>query len=542
MRYCRRFCNELEPGRLVFCIVFGLSVMNINSKPPNLLSMTRGQLQLTLEKQLALKDCLSSKLPDSGKKLSESIARIQSILDSKSSPLPPIPPSLKQKNSFVHEIFGVPPTSDEATEEKEDEDRIGNVDDLVCGLVSLHLGPAKCEDAGAGEVEDLSKLPKEPLTPEEFVNLQRLCNLPLSNNVDVLYHTFLLQLRPIESEIVRLVIVDCRNSKNQFVRHGAISTWATEGAPLPRNGAFRCDTVIAAPGPAVAEMWRFVRQDSAMECPVLIADCAASLIRLRRLFCCPSVCHHSGARNTLPRNIRFAVDDGTNSEGKACELKHQQLSGEHLGASLMARTAHYSKLNTAILARLRPKTVAWIEAPLNLSALRAIADMPRGPVTCHPPYIAPSLHEKTLLLKLAATGFNPSSLASLAGQARWHGFAGLLVASGVSRCPEDLANLYHLFRRVYRGLVLNTDLYREDATKPSCSPLWISPVRQLKTLSMKESLEVMTRVRDEIKVSQKEAITKAGPSLPPASAMLLKYREQQAEESDDTLCGNSDDD
>lgn len=58
--------------------------------------------------------------------------------------------------------------------------------------------------------------------------------------------------------------------------------------------------------------------------------------------------------------------------------------------------------------------------------------------------------DRRILIRLAATGFNPSILALLAGQARWRGFAGLLAASHVSRRPEDLANLYRLFRRVYR--------------------------------------------------------------------------------------------
>lgn len=94
-----------------------------------------------------------------------------------------------------------------------------------------------------------------------------------------------------------------------------ISAWTTEDVPLPRNGAVRCDTAIAAPGVAVAEMWRFIRKESATEWPVLIADCVASLVRLRRLFCGPSARHHTEARNMVPRNIRFVVDDGVDSEG-----------------------------------------------------------------------------------------------------------------------------------------------------------------------------------------------------------------------------------
>ncbi|VDK35298.1 unnamed protein product [Taenia asiatica] len=535
--------------------------MSLNSKPPDYLSMTCGQLQLALKRQLALKTCLSSKLPDSGKKLNESIARIQSILESKSYVLPRPPPSLTQNRSFSRKLLRVSSASNETAVENEEEDRIEDVEDLVDGLVSLNLGPAKSEGTETDEEEDLSELPKESLTLDEISELRRLCNLPRKNNEGVSYHAFLFQLRPINSELVRLMIIDCRNPKNQFIRRGVISIWGTEGVLLRRNGTMRCDTAVAAPGVAVAEMWRFARQESAMEWPVLIADCAASLVRLRWLFCSPSVRHHTGARNTIPRNIRFAVDEGANSEGDACELEEQQLSEEgDTSASLAARAAHYAKLDAATLAKLQPQTVTWIEAPLNLSALRAIAEMPHGPVVCHPPYTAPSVSSKNnqqivpgsppllnsmnkrLLIQLATTGFNPSSLALLAGQARWRGFAGLLAASHVSWRLEDLANLYRIFRRVYRGLALNTDLYRESASEPSCSPLWTTPVRQLKTLSTEESLKVMTRVRDEMKVSQKEVMLEVRPSLPPASAMLLKYREQQAEESDDTLCGDSDDD
>ncbi|CDS38068.1 expressed conserved protein [Echinococcus multilocularis] len=543
---------------------FEFFVMSLNSKPPDYLSMTRGQLQLALGRQLALRDCLSSKLPDSGKKLNESIARVQSILETKLHQPPLLPPSALQIRSPNCRRLGVLCTSSkDIVIEKKEEVEIEDVGSLIDGLVSLNLGPTKSGDVGAEE--DLSQLPKEPLTPDEITILRRLCNLPRLNDEGVSYHAFLFQLRPINSELVRLMIIDCWNSTKQFVRHGAIFTWAIEGSPLPHNAVMRCDTDTAAPGIAVAEMWRFVQQESAAEWSVLVADCAGSLVRLRRLFCCPSVRHHPGARNAMPRNIRFIVADDANSEKKAYETKEQQLSEEGSTSAIsMACTAHYTKLDAAALAKLRPKTVAWIEAPLNLHALRAIAEMPRGPVVCHPPYTAPSFSScvspksdqqttpgsspmlnsvnKSLLIRLAATGFNPSSLALLAGQARWRGFAGLLATSHVSRCPEDLANLYRLFRRVHRGLVLNTDLYREDASKPSCSPLWSSPLRQLKTLSMKESLKVMTRVRDELKASQKEAVLEARLSLPPASAMLLKYREQQAEESDDTLCADSDDD
>ncbi|KAH9278877.1 hypothetical protein ECG_08445 [Echinococcus granulosus] len=340
---------------------FEFFVMSLNSKPPDYLSMTRGQLQLALGRQLALRDCLSSKLPDSGKKLNESIARVQSILETKLHQPPLLPPSALQIRSPNRRRLGVLCTSSkDVVIEKKEEGEIEDVDSLIDGLVSLNLGPAKSDDVGAEE--DLSQLPKEPLTPDEITNFRRLCNLPRLNDEGVSYHAFLFQLRPINSELVRLMIIDCWNSTKQFVRHGAIFTWAIEGSPLPHNATMRYDTDTAAPGIAVAEMWRFVRQESAAEWSVLVADCAGSLVRLRRLFCCPSVRHHPGARNGMPKNIRFIVADDANSEKKAYETKEQQLSEEGgTSASSMACTAHYAKLDAAALAKLRPKTVAWIE-------------------------------------------------------------------------------------------------------------------------------------------------------------------------------------
>ncbi|VDM32167.1 unnamed protein product [Hydatigera taeniaeformis] len=528
--------------------------MSLDSRPPDFLSMTRGQLQIVLEKQISLKNCVSSKLPDAGKKLEESIARVKSILESQVYQLPLPIQSTRTRNCNLSCAAAPSPLNDMGSKREVDDNE--DVDDLISGLVSLNLSPAKNDDAECEIDEDLSKLPESPLTSEELSDLQRLCNLPRFKKENASYHAFLFQLKTSSSGLVRLTVIDCRNSENHFIRHGVIPTWAIEDDPVPHHVSVPCDTVTTSPGLAVAEMWRFIRQGSAEDELVLVADCVGSLTRLRRLFCCPSVRHNTGARNALPRNIRFIVDSGAISGGKIYGSE-EQLAESSISASLVARTLHYAKLDAATLAKLRPKTVAWIEAPLNLHALYAIAEMPRGPVVCHPPYVAspipsnssqqampesrPMLNSmnKSLLIRLAATGFNPSSLALLAGKAQWRGFAGLLAASHVSQCPDDLANLYCLCKRVYRGLALNTDLYREDASKPSYSPLWSSPLRQLKTLSMEESLKVMTRVRDEIK---KGTMVEARSGLPPASALLLKYREQQAEESDDTLCADSDDD
>ena len=123
-----------------------------------------------------------------------------------------------------------------------------------------------------------------------------------------------------------------------------------------------------------------------------------------------------------------------------------------------------------------------LKAPLNLHALRAIAKIPREPIDPTPPYapnqadyINPWLKSPTsvsecsapllssvddqLLVRLAAAGFNPSSLAMLAGQGRWIGFAGLLASAMVSRCPKTLSNLYRHFRRVHRYILLAVATY-----------------------------------------------------------------------------------
>lgn len=153
---------------------------------------------------------MSSKLPDSGKKLNESIARIQSILESKAYLLPLPPPSLTENHSFSHKLLKSPSTLNEVAVENEGDERSEDVDDLIDGLLSLNLGPAKSENAEAEEEEDLSKLPEESLTPDEISDLRRLCNLPRSYSKGVSYHAFLFQLRSINAEIARLTIIDCQ--------------------------------------------------------------------------------------------------------------------------------------------------------------------------------------------------------------------------------------------------------------------------------------------------------------------------------------------
>ena len=212
-----------------------------------------------------------------------------------------------------------------------------------------------------------------------------------------------------------------------------------------------------------------------------------------------------------------------------------------------------------------------LKAPINLQALRAIALVPRDPIVSHPPYAPPrpdfpnpwlnstpsvSDHsspmlksvDNKLILRLAAAGFNPTSLTNLAGQGHWEGFAGLLASTGVSMCPKALSTLYQHFRRVHRwfwiyiticiylsglllvltccsfflsesGLKLNSELYREEASKPSSSPLWCPQSRQLKTLSLAESLEVMTRSCD----SKRVCVSKSAKRISSSQNILISY-------------------
>ena len=56
----------------------------------------------------------------------------------------------------------------------------------------------------------------------------------------------------------------------------------------------------------MAELWRFIQSEKS-DRPVLVAESARSLLRLRRLYCSTSVRHYKAAKDGLPRNVLFGV-------------------------------------------------------------------------------------------------------------------------------------------------------------------------------------------------------------------------------------------
>ncbi|VDD76671.1 unnamed protein product [Mesocestoides corti] len=531
--------------------------MSLNTRPPDYLSMTRGQLQLALEKLIALKQSLSLRLPDCGEKLDKSIVRVRSILESKNYQAEqPSPPAHSSRNLVeVHPDL----PADYSVED--------DCDDLAECLDSLTFGNSKEED----ESEDLSKFPERKLSFEEIDHLRRLCNLPRLNEECTDYHPFIFRvgvLPPPASDLVCLTVVDCRNVERRLTRLGSLSTWSIQEKPqvkkshfLPEIDGERHSTSAASD--AVFDFWRFIRSENE-ECPtipILVADSPESLLYLRRLFCSLNVRHHHGARNGLPRNTRFVVDD------KKSEVKRAVPSLDKLSAAVdfqvslcLARLPHFTSLNKASLAALRPKSVAWIEAPLNLYLLRTIFHPPEH-VATQPPYAATVAYpsppipqtgvtalchaDDKLLHRIACAGLSPRSLSLLAGQGKWRGFAGLLLASRVSEDVDVVAQLYRHFHRVHKSLSLNAGLYHENA-KTSSTPATVVPWnpvnRHLKTLSMEESLRIMIRARDEYRASQQRGELDVRPTMPPASVLLTKYRDQPSEDDNETNSGIDSDD
>ncbi|VDN10877.1 unnamed protein product [Dibothriocephalus latus] len=205
----------------------------------------------------------------------------------------------------------------------------------------------------------------------------------------------------------------------------------------------------------------------------------------------------------VPSSASQDEEDPLVAEAKAClALKEHIFDAVQPGEVETLRPSGFSALE--FFSANKPRTCAWLEAPLHLFVLRKIA-VPPDQVDSNPPFVpkaaftpdvntpkplypvSPTVHpldvDDVVLRRLAAAGFCSSSLAFLAGTGGWRGFAGLLSAPAVCGLPNDigggghqdsgptqplvssdqclLCRLYAHFQRVYKGLVLNASHYEE---------------------------------------------------------------------------------
>nr|CDS33078.1 expressed conserved protein [Hymenolepis microstoma] len=506
------------------------------------ITLSIGELQEKRDAYLRLKS-QASLLPDGGKKLDDAIERINSIIDRKKSQPSPEPQRTPVFKALHEKTCGSIDGSSlyEKASYSEDEE----LDDITLGLGSININCVDFEDESE---ENLSKFPDDPLTPQEIDSFLSLCKLPSVRHPDMaLCHPFVLYLGFISSDSIYLRVIDCLKTKNIFSKHGTSSTWNLTSNSL-ESGETKMihKPAISHPGSAISDLWVFVHKamSNGKSWPMFLFESERGLRYFKRLYCSSSVQHFRGSKN-LPRNIRFVVYESLISDEFSQEenITPGDLIALDDRLTLLAESCSRESMDLLSLSRMNPKSFAWLESPLNYRALLNISKIPDNDIAIkrsdhlsttqvsnsNRPYepqatSAPILSsiDDTLLRRLALVGFIPRTLALLAAKGGWRGFAGLLMGLGISKdSSEPIAELYHCFMKINRGLAINTDLYKEGAKKASMKNLFNESGRKTKTLL--EPLPIQSeRPEDRIKIT-----------LPPASEQLFKYRDRATVDSDD---------
>ncbi|BHF80452.1 hypothetical protein SprV_0702358000 [Sparganum proliferum] len=614
------------------------------------------QLKQALEQQLFLLHKMGDRLPDSGEKLTKSVARLKFLISKREKQIPPshlpeIQPNPSPRTSQRHGQklltarsgrYPSPkpaPTSCTAMESE--------LDSLVSTLSILNIRPENpvllldsedCQD----------EVPR--LSADEVRAWRRACNLPTWDQ-DQCFRWFTFRLRRLTTGLVSLTVLDCHRPDRIFTRAGALSTWPIQRKTSPSGSKKTSDTFVTLKShnyslttkvtvsEAVSDLWCFLgdllkgdqQQQQQQGSPVLLCASPSTaehnpdtseeddFVRFRRLFVAAR--HRLSARSGMPRDLLMVVVTGSKDEEKSSRLSQSGLDEEgalsaEANACRALRDRLFGAAPSGVVGALRPggfsaleffpknelRTCVWLEAPLNLFVLRKIA-VPPEEVDSNPPFVPTTVFprethktgsphsvsvparplevEDVVLRRLAATGFCSSSLAFLAGTGGWRGFAGLLSAPAVWGLPNDIENnsqqdsgplrplvtanhcllrrLYAHFRRVYKGLVLNASHYEEagNRVKPWSSansktpedlkwapglaasivgwtgaPAGLAP-RQLQTLSIQESIDLMDRVRQDYLALWRKLNLPTLPKMPPESVLSQKYRETTPLDTDD---------
>nr|VZI33146.1 unnamed protein product [Spirometra erinaceieuropaei] len=588
--------------------------MALNTKPPDFEEMNILQLKQALEQQLFLLNKMGNRLPDSGEKLTKSVARLKFLISKREKQMPPsnlpeIQPNPSPRPSQRHGQklltarggrYSSPnsaPANCTATESE--------LDSLTSTLSILNIKPENPVLSLDSENCQDEEVPR--LSADEVRAWRRACNLPTWNQ-DQGFRWFTFRLRRLTTDLVSLTVLDCHRPDRVFARVGALSTWPILTKTSPSGPKKTSDTFVTLKShnyspttkvtvsEAVSDLWCFLgdllKGDQQQQgAPVLLCASPSTaehapdtseeddFVRFRRLFVAAR--HRLSARSGMPRDLLMMVtgskdeaqssrlsqpgldeEDALAAEANACRALRDRLFAAPSSGEATLRPGGFSALEFFSKNELR--TCVWLEAPLNLFVLRKIA-VPPDEVDSNPPFVpktvsprethnAGSPHsvsvparplevEDVVLRRLAATGFCSSSLAFLAGTGGWRGFAGLLSAPAVWGLPIEnnsqpdsgplrplvtanrclLRRLYAHFRRVYKGLVLNASQYEEtgNRVKPWSSanskapedlkwapgsaasivgwtgaPAGLAP-RQLQTLSIQESIDLMDRVRQD---------------------------------------------
>ncbi|KAM7538991.1 hypothetical protein Aperf_G00000050024 [Anoplocephala perfoliata] len=512
--------------------------------------MSVGVLQQKLDSYMWLKTQKAHLLPDGGKKLDNAINLIHSILNDKRS----LPPPEPQPVPTAKTIFNKSPARVNALRavEEEDETEDEDLEDITTALRSIDIKESVVDT----DNEELFKFPDDPLSSHEIDQFLVICKIPSNCYSDqILCHPFVFHLGLIGPNCVCLRVIDCQKRENIFARYGTPSIWNVK-FKLLKSGETKegYNYQISHPGSAMNDLWFFVHKAvrNVKDWPVFVFDSKESLNNFKVLFCTSSVQHYPGSKD-IPRSSRFVVHEKAESlineeSVQAADHRPGDITALDDHHHLVALAESYSKerMTALSLEKMKPKTVAWLEAPLNYRSFLHISKTATGAVASVPPYLPasasyqvlsnPNSHEPqaasapilssfedSLLRCLAIAGFAPQSLAILAAKGGWRGFAGVLFALGISKeSPETLADLYRCFTKVNRGLAINTDLYKEDAKKASIKDLWNESPRTLKFLLNpppihSESPDERIRI-----------------TMPPATDKLLRYREDRLYDSDDS--------
>ncbi|KAL7054008.1 hypothetical protein AAHC03_026645 [Spirometra sp. Aus1] len=627
--------------------------MALNTKPPDFEEMNIYQLKKALEQQLFLLNKMGDRLPDSGEKLTKSVARLNFLISKREKQMPPshlseIQPNPSPRPSQRHGQklltarggrYSSPKSAPKNCTATESE-----LDSLTSTLSILNIKPEN--PVLSLDSEDCQDEEVPRLSADEVRAWRRACNLPTWNQ-DQGFRWFTFRLRRLTTDLVSLTVLDCHRPDRVFARVGALSTWpilrktSPSGPKKNTSDTFvtlkshnYSPTTKVTVSEAVSDLWCFLGdllkgdQQQQQGAPVLLCASPSTaehapdtseeddFVRFRRLFVAAR--HRLSARSGMPRDLLMVVT-GSKDEAQSSRLSQPGLDEEDaLAAEANACRALRDRLFGAAPSggegTLRPggflaleffsknelRTCVWLEASFNLFVLRKIA-VPPEEVDSNPPFVPQTVSprethktgsphsvsvparplevEDVVLRRLAATGFCSSSLAFLAGTGGWRGFAGLLSAPAVWGLPIEnnsqpdsgplrplvtanrclLRRLYAHFRRVYKGLVLNASQYEEagNRVKPWSSanskapedlkwapgsaasivgwtgaPAGLAP-RQLQTLSIQESIDLMDRVRQDYLALWRKLNLPTLPQMPPESVLSQRYREPTPLDTDD---------
>ncbi|KAM3181208.1 hypothetical protein ACTXT7_014821 [Hymenolepis weldensis] len=485
--------------------------------------MSVGMLQEKRDAYMKLK-AQGNLLPDGGKKLDDAIELINSILDCKKSQPSPEPQRIPISKTFREKKItpvNIPKSIEEVSESEDEE-----LETITSGFSSIDIKDDSFED---GSEEDLSKFPDDPLTPHEIDQYLCLCKLPSMRFSDqTMCHPFVFHLGFISSNFIHLRVIDCLNTKNTFFKYGTPTKWnLTFNSPENGGAKMGYKPFISHPGCALSDLWNFVHKamKNSKDWPVFLFESQKILNSFKSLYCSSSVQHYPGAKN-LPRNIRFVVHVSLLSE----EFSQKAIDAPGDITALDDHLTVFAKetMTSLSLSKMKPKSVSWLEAPLNYRALLRISKISANDIVTelsdclattqisnsnkpHEPQAtsAPILNsiDDVLLRRLALTGFMPRTLALLAAKGGWRGFGGLLSALGISKdSPEPLSELYRCFMKVNRGLAINADLFKEDAKKASIKNLYCESERKTRTLLKPLPIQP-ERPEDRIKITMPPANT-----------------------------------